>query len=71
MKTKLLRKIRDINVIYQRNNEYKYVNYIKTSGGFWNIDTEWITDKQLLIDRRREKILEQARSEYKPPKKTI
>jgi len=68
MKTKLLRKIRSINVIYKRNNEYKYICHIKSDGGNWFVETDWTTDKQSLIEERRLQIIKQASEQWKPAK---
>ena len=79
MKTKLLRKLRKINVIYKRNNEYRYICHIPADGGNWYIDTGWKCDifndtkftLKLLQEQRRDIILTQARQQYKPPKSKI
>lgn len=71
MKTRLLKKIKKLNPIYKRNNEYRYRCEIICDGGGWYIDTGWTTDLSAIKKRQRERILEMARIEYKPEKAII
>jgi hypothetical protein len=69
MKTKLLKKIRKNNIIYVRNNEYRYISI--TNNGFYTVDTGWTTNLKECLFQQREKILKEARLIYKPAKKTL
>jgi hypothetical protein len=73
MKTKLLRKVRKLNVIYQRNNKYRFVH--KRSNSWYDMDVDWSTNwsnnKLNCIFERREAILKQAKEIYKPAKKIL
>tara|TARA_R110000782_G_C14650629_1_gene396726 strand:- start:311 stop:505 length:195 start_codon:yes stop_codon:yes gene_type:complete len=64
MKTKLLRRLRKRFTIQQRNNEYTIFD--KAVGA-----RSWIKDMSLVIFVRRYLILETARKNYKPSKKTL
>jgi hypothetical protein len=61
MKVRLLKKLRKVNVVYQRGNEYKYVCRRPAYPSGWFIETEWTKDKQSIINKQREEILEEAR----------
>jgi hypothetical protein len=64
MKTKLLRKLRKRFTIQQRNNEYTIFD--KTVGA-----RSWTKDIDVVLEVRRYLILEAARKNYKPSKKTL
>jgi hypothetical protein len=73
MKTKLLRKVRKLNVIYQRNNEYRFMHKKLNTWNDIDVDweTDWVKDKRYCFFLRRESILKQARKIYKPTKKIL
>lgn len=59
MKTKLLKKIRKIYIIKERNGKYKAFENRECLGGVYN-QTDWI-NKNEAIKQRRKWILEEAR----------
>ena len=59
MKTKLLKKLRGIYIIKERNNKYKAFENRVCLGGIFN-QTDWI-EKEKAFEQRREWILEEAR----------
>jgi hypothetical protein len=73
MKTKLLRKLRKLNVVYQRNNEYRFIHKKQNTWNNMDVDweTNWTCNKLDCIFQRREAILKQARIVYKPAKKIL
>ena len=58
MKTKLLKRLRKIYIIKERNGKYKAFENRECLGGIYN-QTDWI-DKNSAIEKRREWILEEA-----------
>jgi hypothetical protein len=71
MKARLLKKLRKVNVIYKRNNEYKYICHVECVGDVWYINTGWCSDLNTLIERRRKQILKMARTEQKTVKSIV
>ena len=59
MKAKLLKKLRKIYIIKERNGKYKTFEDRECLGGIYN-QTDWI-DKDKAIEKRRDWILEEAR----------
>lgn len=59
MKAKLLKKLRKIYIIKERNAKYKAFENRECLGGIYN-QTDWI-DKDVAIEKRRFWILEEAR----------
>lgn len=59
MKAKLLKKLRKIYIIKERNGRYKAFENRECLGGIYN-QTDWI-DKDRAIEKRRDWILEEAR----------
>ena len=66
MKTKLLKKLRKIYQLHERNGKFKVFEDRECYGAIYN-QTDWISKGEAL-DIRREKILEYAQR-YKTPKK--
>lgn len=59
MKVKLLKRLRRIFLLKERNGKYKAFEDRECSGGIYN-QTDWI-DKDKAIEKRRNWILEEAR----------
>lgn len=59
MKAKLLKKLRKIYIIKERNGKYKVFETRECSGGIFN-QTEWI-DKNKAFEIRRKWILQESR----------
>jgi len=59
MKVKLLKKLRRIFILKERNGRYKAFENRECLGGIYN-QTEWV-DKKTAIEKRRNWILEEAR----------
>lgn len=68
MKTKLLKKLRKIYIIKERNGKYKAFEDRECLGGIYN-QTDWIS-KNKAIKQRRKWILEEARK-YKVSKNVL
>jgi hypothetical protein len=59
MKVKLLRKLRKIFIIKERNGKYKAFEDRECSGGIYN-QTDWV-DKEKAFEKRRNWILNEAK----------
>jgi len=68
MKAKLLKKLRKIYIIKERNGKYKAFENRECLGGIYN-QTDWI-DKDKAIEKRRNWILEEAQK-YKVSKNVL
>lgn len=68
MKAQLLRRLRKEFRISQRGNLWMYRRYFNTFDGPGYIDSEWSNNKEDILRRRRDEILEYARDNYRKPK---
>lgn len=68
MKAKLLKKLRKIYIIKERNGKYKAFENRECLGGIYN-QTDWV-DKNGAIEQRRNWILEESRK-YKVYKNVL
>jgi len=66
MKVKLLKKLRKLFQLHQRNGKYKAFENRECLGGIYN-QTDWI-DKNTAVEKRRDWILKEAQRYLKPKK---
>ena len=66
LKTSLLISLRCVHRVQKRNNEYRYVkiDYLNVSPDYLD-KTSWSTNKSVIIEHRRNKILEDAQKHKK------